>query len=426
MNPELRSLGLTLPGFIERGKVIASMPSLGLLTIAGATPEGWEVRYLEIDDLEADLEAALEVRPDLVGLSSLSARIEDAYAVAARFRDRGIPVVLGGLHASVLPEEALAHVDAVVAGQGEWAWPELIRDFEAGQMERLYEGRMVAQPLDKTPVPRFDLLDPSRYNRIPLQTTRGCPLDCAFCAASRLISPYKRKSIARIREELDAICRIWPEPFVELADDNTFVHKGWARELAEVMMDYPHVKWFTETDISLGEDAELLKLLARSGCSQVLIGLESIDEEALRDTDRGQWKRRQRTHYRERIAAIQDAGISVNGCFIFGFDADTPATFEQTEAFIEESGLSEVQLTVLTPFPGTALSRQLAAEGRLLKERYWSECTLFDVVYEPRGFSVAGLETSFREMIGRVYSEENSAKRLQKRRAIYRQRRRSA
>jgi len=426
VNPALRALGLTLPGFVERGKVIASMPSLGLLTIAGATPPDWAVDYIEIDELQSDWEVVLDNPPELVALSSLSARIDDAYSVAQRFRASGSKVVLGGLHASVLPEEAMAHVDAVVAGQGEWVWPLVVRDFERGELKRFYDGRQTIERLETTPLPRFDLLRPDLYNRIPLQTTRGCPLDCSFCAASRLISPYKRKPIERIREELDAICAIWPEPFVELADDNTFVNKSWGRALAELMMDYPQVKWFTETDVSLGEDGELLSLLSRSGCSQVLIGLESINTQALETTDRGHWKRRQRAFYQERIAAIQDAGISVNGCFIFGFDADTEATFEETAAFIEESGLSEVQLTLLTPFPGTELSRKLAAERRLLRERYWDQCTLFDVVFEPKGFTVAGLEKAFRGLIGEVYSAENSERRRMMRQAIYRKRRKMA
>lgn len=418
VNPELRALGLTLPGFIERGKVIASIPSLGLLTIAGATPPHWTISYHEVDDM-AELP---QVEADLVAISSLSARINDAYALADAIRAQGISVVIGGLHASVLPDEVALHADAVVVGQGEWVWPKLVADFGRGELARRYDGMHVTDDLATTPIPRFDLLDPAKYNRIPLQTTRGCPLDCAFCAASRLISPYKRKPIARIRQELEAILNIWPDPFIELADDNSFVNKKWARELAQLLSEYPQVKWFTESDISLADNEELLSLLAKSGCAQVLIGLESVSPEALAETDSGLWKRRQQPQYAEKVRRIQDHGISVNGCFAFGFDSDTLGTFAATREFIEECGLSEVQLTVLTPFPGTALHRQLRAEGRLLAETFWDQCTLFDVTFRPKNFTPSQLEQEFHNMIESVYSIEAADKRRAMRNSIFRKR----
>lgn len=414
---------MTLPGFIERGQVIASMPSLGLLTIAGATPDHWDVIYTELDQVSQEaLESLLDPMPDLVGVSSLSARIEDAYRVLAWLRERGVRTVIGGLHASVMPEEAAGHADSVVVGQGEWCWPQVIADFEAGRLQPRYEAMQVPQPLESTPLPRWDLLDPERYNRLPLQTTRGCPLDCAFCAASRLISPYKRKPIERVRAELEQILQIWPKPFVELADDNTFVNKRWGLELARLFGEYPQVRWFTETDISVADDDHLLEALADSGCAQVLIGLESVSETSLMDTDSRQWKRKRRADYKSKIERIQSAGISVNGCFVFGFDSDTDETFEQTHEFILESGLSEVQLTLLTPFPGTALFRTLSAKGRLLKDRFWDQCTLFDVTFRPQHMTAEELRDRFRALVAKVYSPEASAHRVQLRRRIYRQR----
>lgn len=423
VNPDLRKLGLTLPGFVERGKVIASMPSLGLLTIAGATPPGWNVIYREIDELEeAPVAEWLRDLPDLVAVSSLTARIDDAYAVLDRFRVHGITTVIGGLHASVMPEEAAAHADAVVTGQGEWVWPQLISDFESGRLQGRYDGMQAKAPLESTPLPRYDLLDPQRYNRIPLQTTRGCPLDCAFCAASRLISPYKRKPIERIREEIESILGIWGEPFIELADDNTFVNKRWGRELASLLGDYPQIRWFTETDLSLGDDEELVERLAKAGCAQVLIGLESVQDHSLAEADTKSWKRKRRRDYVAKIRRIQDNGISVNGCFVFGFDADIPDTFARTWDFIQEAELSEVQITLLTPFPGTALYQSLAHQGRLLQDRFWPKCTLFDVTYRPRAFSPVELEDCFQLMVSTVYSDAANYRRRAKRASIYRHR----
>lgn len=423
VNPDLRALGLTLPGFVERGKVIASMPSLGLLTIAGATPPHWNISYHEIDDLDlGSIDELVRDKPDLVAVSSLSARVDDAYQVLARFREANVTTALGGLHASVMPEESATHADVVVTGQGEWVWPKLIQDLEAGNLATRYDGMQTREPLDTTPLPRLDLLNPERYNRIPLQTTRGCPLDCAFCAASRMISPYKRKPLERIRQELEAIQQIWPDPFIELADDNTFVSKSWGRELAALMAEYPNIRWFTETDLSLGDDEELIGQLAGSGCAQVLIGFESVQEDSLAEADTKHWKARHRTEYRDKIRRIQDGGISVNGCFVFGFDADTPDTFERTWEFIQEAELSEVQITLLTPFPGTALFYSLKEQGRLLKDRFWNQCTLFDVTYQPRGFTPAGLADHFQQMVSTVYSDAANERRRAKRASIYRHR----
>jgi radical SAM superfamily enzyme YgiQ (UPF0313 family) len=423
VNPELQKLGMTLPGFIERGKAIASMPSLGLLTIAGATPTSWDITYVEAGPInEETLRDLAQHQPDFVAVSSLSARVHDAYRALDFFREQGVKTAIGGLHASVLPNEAGAHADVVITGQGEWLWPSLLEDFERGEMQSLYNGMHVKTELDTSPIPRFDLLDTTQYNRIPIQTTRGCPLDCAFCAASRLISPYKRKSISRIRQELECVLDIWPKPFVELADDNTFVNKSWARELAELMCEYPQVKWFTETDISLANDEKLIELLAESGCAQVLIGLESVSTESLEDTDTKHWKKRQRQDYRDKIRRIQSGGISVNGCFVFGFDSDTSDTFARTWDFVQESELSEIQITLLTPFPGTSLYAQLRDEGRLLKETFWDQCTLFDVTFTPRNFTPHQLETEFQNLVATVYSDKANRARASIRTSIYRSR----
>lgn len=284
---ELRRLGMTLPGFIERGQVIASLPSLSLLTLAAHTPENWEAEYREIDGLTDGAAAQIAgAGYDIVAISALTARILDAYEIADQLRDTGVTVVLGGLHVTALPEEALTHADAIVAGEAELLWPELLSDFETGALRPRYSSLDSPRRFDlaHAQVPRYDMLDVGRYNRLTLQTSRGCPLDCEFCGASRLISPYKIKPLAQVRRELEAILNIWPEPFIELADDNTFVGKKWARELARLFAQY-QIRWFTETDISVADDDELLELLALSGCAQVLVGLESVDSAALGPVD---------------------------------------------------------------------------------------------------------------------------------------------
>ncbi|MFQ5847405.1 MAG: B12-binding domain-containing radical SAM protein [Candidatus Methylomirabilales bacterium] len=409
-------LGITLPQFVNRGRVIAQLPSLALLTLAGATPPGVELEYIEVDDVVTFAE-----RPrldfDLVALSTYTARAFDAYRVADAYRARGVPVVFGGLHATVMPEEAALHADAVVIGEGEVTWPMLVRDFQRGGragLKRFYrEDRPGRFDLGEGPMPRFDLLVQSQpmpasalsdagktgeihhlgpYNRITIQTTRGCPWDCDFCAASKLYGPrYRIKPIERVLEEVDAVRSLWRRPFIEFADDNTFVHKAWAKRLLQELAGR-RIRYFTETDVSVADDEELLDLLYPSGCRQVLIGFESPNRASLEGIDRANWKARQHSRYLEAIDKIQSRGVSVCGCFIVGLDSDTPAVFDDLQKFIDRSRLLEVQITILTPFPGTRLYQRLLSEGRLLYPGAWGRCTLFDVNFRPAGMSVEQLE----------------------------------
>ena len=284
-NERLTRLGVTLPGFVERARVIASMPSLGLLTLAAVTPDEYDVTYLECPEFEP--EALTGQTFDIVGVSSFTAKADVMYAIADFYRARGVTVVLGGLHVTLLPDEAAEHADAVVVGEGELAWPRLLRDWSAGALRPVYRNASFRDvDLARAPVPRYDLLDFERYNRIPVQASRGCPLDCEFCAASKIFGGYKRKPVENVARELREIARHVAHPFVELADDNTFVDKRWSRELVRVIAA-AGVHWFTETDVSLADDAELLDLLGASGCRQVLIGFESPSA-AVPRRDRGQ------------------------------------------------------------------------------------------------------------------------------------------
>jgi radical SAM superfamily enzyme YgiQ (UPF0313 family) len=416
-NQKLLDLGLTLPGFVDRSKVIASLPSLGLLTLASHTPENWEVVYKELDNYtESDIEGIINLDPDIIAFSSLTARINETYSLSDKFRKSGFTTTIGGLHVSALPEEGMKYTDCIIQGEGEIIWETLLKDFENKELKPLYSS--ITNPnftfhLNASKIPRYELLDIGKYNRLTIQTTRGCPLHCSFCAASRTISSYKKKPIEQIEKELNKIFEVWDRPFIELADDNTFVDKSWSKELLTLFGQYK-MKWFTETDISVAYSDELLALLAKSNCAQVLIGFETSQAKGLKGIDRGNWKFKQYDNYLKAIEKIQCYGISVNGCFILGFDTDTEETFKETEMFIRDSNLSEVQITLLTPFPGTDLHNQLKAEKRLLPGNYWDKCTLFDVNFMPNNFTVLELENSFQELMKNIYSENTVKERKSK------------
>ncbi len=405
---ELLRLGLTLPGFVERSRTIASLPSLGLLTLAALTPAEHDVHYIEVPDL-----AKLPELPrgfDLVAISSYSAQIGEAYQLAQRYRDMGVPVVMGGPHVTALPEEAGLHCDTVVIGEAEPCWPDVLSDCAAGQLSEKYDGRGHDYDLRAAPIPAFELLDIAKYNRLTVQTSRGCPHNCEFCAASVLLtSRYKQKPISNVLAEIDRILEIWKHPFIEFADDNSFVDRAYWKELLPELRQR-RIKWFTESDVSVGEDEELLELMRAAGCAQVLIGLESPVEAGLSGIElRNDWKHKRFGEYRQAIRTIQSHGITVNGCFVLGLDGQTTDIFDQVFAFVREAELYEVQITILTPFPGTPLYARLQREGRLLEPGNWDRCTLFDINYQPTDMTVDELSAGFKRLAVDLYSEEFTA-----------------
>ncbi len=437
---ELNRAGLTMPGVMERGAVIASLPSLSLLTLAGMTGQQHEVSYHEIRDLRewvasraprtgnphpasqslghplpAELGEGLAPSGfDLVAISTMTAQVKDAYAVADWYRSRGVMVVMGGLHVTALPEEALAHCDAVVVGEAEPVWRKLLADAERGELERVYRRGPGREDFDlaDAPMPRFELLDIRKYNRVTVQTTRGCPHACDFCASSIMLTKgYKVKPVERVMAELERVRAVWPEgerPFIEFADDNSFASRGAAKKLLTVMAAEREagrgVSWFTEVDLSIAWEPELLELMRASGCRQVLIGLESPVEGGLDGLEtRRNWKLKQHSKYEEAVRLIQSHGITVNGCFILGLDGQTPEVFDRVAEFADRTSLFDVQITVLTPFPGTPLYARLERAGRLLEPGAWEKCTLFDVNFVPRGMTVRELEEGFLRLAGRLY-----------------------
>lgn len=405
-DPELVALGLTMPGVLDRGKVIARLPSLGLLYLAAVTPPEHDLAYYEA---EADGQEPPEVYEcDLVAISTFSAQVFEAYAVADRLRARGVRVAMGGLHVSVRAEEATAHADHVLVGEGENIWPEVVRTVEAGEPGRVWNAAdFPPVNVKRLPVPRYDLLRDRPYTRFTVQTTRGCPWRCDFCASNVMLrQPYRKRSVEDVVRDIRAVMAVRAKPFIEFADDNTFVDKAWGKELCRALTPLD-IHWFTETDISVADDDELLTLMQEAGCKQVLIGLESTGADELNGVElRSNFKAARADRYLEAVRRVQDHGITVNGCFVLGLDGHTPDVFQRVFDFAETAPLFDAQVTLMTAFPGTPLYDRLLSENRILQPGRWDLCTLFDVNYRPKRMSVDDLRSGMRWLVERLYNPD--------------------
>jgi len=357
-----------------------TMPPMALPVLASLTPPEADVRLIDeaVEDVDLKLDA------DLVGLSSMTPTVTRAYALADHFRARGIPVVMGGIHPSALPEEALQHCDSVVIGEAENLWARVLQEAGQGRLERIYKDSAPVS-LDNLPAPRWDLLRARRYF-IPrnVQVSRGCPMACSFCSVSSFFGrSYRSRPISQVIEEIKAL----PRKLFIFVDDNIAGDPAMAKELFAAMIPLKK-KWVGQCSLSISEDAGLLGLAARSGCIGLLIGFESISPEVLRSIGKHV---NLRSLYEEAIRKIHQQGIHIQGSFIFGFDGDTVEGIQSTVQFVKENRLTGVNYCHLTPFPGTKLFVDLEKEGRIL-HRDWSKYDRQNIVFQPRNFTPENLQ----------------------------------
>jgi len=411
---ELLELGMTLPGLKRRADALSELPSLGLLTLAGMTPDSWSSSFHETAcGMDQLVEEVAGSQPTIVAISALTASVQEAYRLSKQLIARGIATVIGGLHATACPTEALQHATAVVAGEGEPVWHCVLTDAAAGRVAGIYRA---GSPYDLAQSPRPIFAQQTNRSRFLLQTERGCPFSCEFCGASRLLGAYREKPLDNIAAELAALRQLDAAPWLELADDNTFARRSDASELLNLLGN-ANVRYFTESDWRIGERQDVLQGLAASGCRQVLVGIESL---VFRYPGMGN-KQVELERCMDAVRAIQEAGVVVNGCFIVGAESESEKSLDRLIEFILTSPLAEIQVTLQTPFPGTMLHQRLAEAGRLLDERDWSHYTLFDVTYRPDSLSVKQLEAGFRRVMRTVFSPEASERRSRLRKSIWRQ-----
>jgi radical SAM superfamily enzyme YgiQ (UPF0313 family) len=374
--------------------------SCALLTIAALTPSEYGIDFIDENYEEIDFSKQY----DLVGISCMTANALRAYEIADTFRKHGIKIVLGGIHPTLLPEEAKQHADSVAIGEAEYIWKNLLNDFQNNKLQPFYQSHQLVN-LEDSPLPRFDLLKSENYFYIWMQTSRGCPHDCEYCASSKIFGKgYRRKNNDQIIKEIQFIIQHYKNKPIFFSDDNFLAQKKEIYSLLEKMTRL-NIRWNAQCDISVGGDKKLLKALKKSGCNLLFIGLESVTENGLKFIDKNNWKYKQLKNYETYISSIQNEGIGVMGSFIVGLDSDDSTIFDQIINFIHKNQLYHAYFNILTPTPGTALHHRLQQEKRLLHFN-WKDYTGFNVNYIPLNLSISELETGLTTLYKKTYSIE--------------------
>jgi radical SAM superfamily enzyme YgiQ (UPF0313 family) len=341
----------------------ARIPNLALPILAALSPADVEISFT--DDLltPIDVEKGLK-EVDLVGITVLSKTAFRAYKIADAYRKKGIPVVLGGIHPTALPEEAKEHADSVVLGEAEEVWPHLVEDARMGNLKPFYRQEGYTD-LSKIPIPRREILPKRGY--LPLdvvQVTRGCPFRCEFCTVQKFFGEaYRFRPISDVVDEV----RRLPHRWMMFNDDNIIGNPSYSVELLKALVPLKK-KWFSQASLSGLKKIENVEWLAKSGCTSLLIGFESLSKKNLM---RSQKFQNDPAEYREIIESLHRHGIAICGSFIFGFDEDDPSVFEETVSFAIQTKLFLAIFMILTPYPGTTFYDRVKNEGRLVQNQWW-------------------------------------------------------
>ncbi|HWR58978.1 MAG TPA: radical SAM protein [Thermodesulfovibrionales bacterium] len=371
---------------------------VNLPLLAALTPPGHTITIVE----EAFAPDNINQDVDLVGITVLTELVLRAYRIADTYRQKAVKVVMGGIHPTVLPDEALEHADAVVVGEAEGVWPRLVSDAASGQMQRIYRaGKMT--DLNGLPKPRRDLFPGTKCNGnapipIGVETSRGCPYDCEFCCIGQTLGQqYRVRPVQEVIAEIESI----DSPHLFFCDDALGLNRNAAKKLFTEMIPLRR-RWLAQGTVSLAEDLELLRLMERSGCLGLLIGFESVQKGTQNEVNK---IKNLKIDFYEAMRRFHGEGFGILGSFVFGFDYENKDVFEQTLEFIMRGRLDVIQLRILTPYPGTRLYKRLLSEGRLFVRDWWLRGYPPDtLLFQPKGMTADELISGYDRLNREAYS----------------------
>jgi radical SAM superfamily enzyme YgiQ (UPF0313 family) len=377
---------------------------LTLTTLASLVPPEFNAELQVIDEGIEDVD--LELQADLIGMTVITGSSMRAYTLADHFRSRGIPVVLGGPHITLIPEDARPHADSIVVGYAEDTWPQLLHDFAAGALQPRYDQSPGLSLADR-PFPKREMVKKQHYLTTHVfEATRACVHSCDFCVVPTAwgLKPYLKP----VQDVVADIRQHWARKIIFI-DLNLIADKEYAAALFEALIPLK-VQWFGLSTTLLGRDVPLLELAARSGCTGLLMGFESITPENLKQSKKGFNSPAQ---YRDLVALLHKYGITLMACFTFGMDNDDPGVFMKTARFAVESGIDLPRYAIVTPFPNTGLYKRLESEGRILTKN-WELYDAQHVVFQPKLMTPQELYTGHETAWKYTYSYASMARRYLK------------
>jgi radical SAM superfamily enzyme YgiQ (UPF0313 family) len=384
----------------------ARIPNLAFPILAALSPKDIEISFT--DDLLTPIDLRKDLKEvDLVGISVLTKTALRAYEIAEAYQQKGIPVALGGIHPTALPEEAKEHADSVVIGEAEEIWPHLIEDVRNRNLKPFYRQEGYTE-LSKISIPRREILPRRGY--LPLdvvQVTRGCPFHCEFCSVQKFFGEtYRFRPISDVVEEVRRLRHRW----MMFNDDNIIGNPSYSKELLKALTPLKK-KWFGQASLSGLKKVENIELLAQSGCNSLFIGFESLSEENLLKSKKFQ---NDPSEYREIIESLHRVGIAICGSFVFGFDEDDPSVFEETVSFSIQTKLFSAIFMILTPYPETAFYHRVKNEGRLVQDQWWLLKSPEDVApyFIPKKMSGGTLREGWKRAWKEFYSSSSIWKRF--------------
>jgi len=387
-------------------------PPLNLLILASYIPSDVEVKLYDefIDNIDVN------EKFDIVAITGMTRQIFRAYEIARTFKLKGSYIVIGGIHSSVLPDEALQFADTIFIGEAEETWPQFLNDYEKGNPQKIYKSEKLFN-LKNSLIPRYELINYQKFIQnnnyfkfIPVQATRGCPHNCSFCLTTKFYGKkIRKKKIEQIIKEIEYLKKLNFNNLILFVDDNFFVDKNFSKELLKNLLNLK-IKYVAQTDLSIADDEELLELTYLSGCTMVFIGFESLKKANLETVNDNKWKMKQVEKYEKSIKIIQNHGIVVFGAFVFGFPDDNLQTFNEVKEFVLRNKIP-AQFTLLTPIPGTKVFEDLKNSKKLYNDKFWNKCSFFSLLFKHQNLPKSIAEKEIVKLHDIVFNEENTYER---------------